>query len=39
MSYYCKGEICPLAKKCLRVEAWKMLWNLWLNNKAYEINK
>ena len=24
MSYYCKGEICPRAKKCLRVMAWEM---------------
>ena len=24
MSYYCKGEICPRAKKCLRATAWEM---------------
>ena len=24
MSYYCKGEICPRAKKCLRAKAWDM---------------
>ena len=24
MSYYCKGETCPRAKKCLRVTAWEM---------------
>ena len=27
MSYYCKGEICPRAKKCLRAEAWEMFPN------------
>lgn len=24
MSYYCKGKICPRAKKCARVMAWEL---------------
>ena len=23
MSYYCKGETCPRANECLRVEEWR----------------
>ena len=24
MSYYCKGKICPRAKKCARATAWEL---------------